>query len=366
MIVRFTCILAVIFLVAACQIIEKNETTVIEPEPIPPAFSAINDARIANHEILEAGASRAVETEPRFTNQSIFKSSDPGVVDVSTPFTRLEPHSPSVKLTLTDRDGRRLIFDSVEHSVKDPLPRRPLPLPPIRRHHLSNWTLFDSTEGHTWVGNITASWHNEELRDFLTTGYWMHRGGDGTEIGTFVHGPELSETPELPESGTVIYRGYTSGMYTFVYGSSWELLHPLLVNGLRETGDFTGIIALKADFTNGTIEGCIGCVENQETTGVTLRPEGEQSELYTNLSLVSIKFAPVPIQQAAFQGNRLLGVIGDEGLGIEFPTEENKGNWGGRFSDRLAAGTFGIEWTQPDGSRSVIWGSFFATEVKTD
>ncbi len=373
MITRFICISAIAFMVAACQIIEKNDVkNIVQTIPVQTDFSLLNDARIAHHEVVEMAGARVVAAAPRFTGTSIFKSSDNAILDVSTPFTRLEIRNPSVKLTLTDEDGKHLIFDSIEQSVKNPLLRRPLPIPPIRRHHLSNWSLFDSTEARTWVGNITASWHNEDLEDFLTNGYWMRLDGDlaggsvtNADIGAFVHSPELSETSELPTTGTMIYRGYASGMYTSFYGPAWESLNPLLVDGLKEAGEFTGIIALKANFAKGTIEGCLGCVENQETTGITVNPSGNRNELYTNLSLASLKLAPVPIRQGMFQGTNIAIVIGDEGLGINFETLDNQGNWGGKFSDRLVAGTVGAQWTHPDGSRSVFVGSFFATKVIT-
>ncbi len=203
MITRFSCILTVIFMVAACQIIEKNTISNIVPnDPVKTAFSPLNDARTAHHEVVEMAVTRVVAAEPSFTGTSIFKSSDAGVLDVSTPFTRLEVRNPSVKLTVATEDGKQLVFDSTEQSVKDPLIKRPLPIPPIRRHHLTRWSLFDSTESHTWIGNITASWHNEDVRDFFTSGYWMRLDGDlaagpvtNAEIGTFVHGPELADTP---------------------------------------------------------------------------------------------------------------------------------------------------------------------------
>ena len=209
MITRFICISAIAFMVTACQIIEKNDVkNIVQTVPVQTDFSLLNDARIAHHEVVEMAGARVVAAAPRFTGTSILKSSDNAILDVSTPFTRLEIRNPSVKLTLTDEDGKHLIFDSIEQSVKNPLLRRPLP---IRRHHLSNWSLFDSTEARTWVGNITASWHNEDLEDFLTNGYWMRLDGDlaggsvtNADIGAFVHSPELSETSELPTTGTMI------------------------------------------------------------------------------------------------------------------------------------------------------------------
>lgn len=368
MITRFTWIFVIVFMTVACDE-EKAMDTSVQNEPVQ-ADTRINDARILHYDVAEMAMLGAVRAVSRITGTSTFRSSNAGIQDVSTPFTRIEPHNPSVKLRLTDEDGEHLVFDSTEHAVQDTFTflRRPLPLPSIRRHHLTKWLLFNQTESSTWVGNITASWHNEDLRDFLTNGYWLRLEQDSAEVGTFVHGPELSETPELPTSGVVVYRGYSTGTFVTYYGPSWAPLNPRFVEGLIETGDYSGIVTLLVDFTNGTIEGCLGCVENNEITGSTIDSDGNRDEIYNPLSFSSIKLVPTShfnSLQGTFQGTQVTAYIGDERLGINFETLDNQGSWGGKITDRVIAGTVASQWAHADGSRTVFVTSFFATKVLT-
>jgi hypothetical protein len=367
MITRLICIFAIVFMTVACDEEKAMDAhPPIQNEPVQ-TDTRINDARILHYDVAEMAMSDAVRAVSRITSTSTFRSSNARIQDVSTPFTRIEVHNPSVKLRLTDEDGEHLVFDSTKHAVQDTFTflRRSLPLPSIRRHHLTRWLLFNQTESSTWIGNITASWHNEDLRDFLTNGYWLRLEQDNAEVGTFVHGPELSETPELPTSGVVVYRGYSTGTYVSHYGPSWAPFDPRFVEGLIETGDSSGIVTLKVDFTNGTIEGCLGCVENNEITGSTIDPDGNRNEVYTPLSFSSIKLVPTSIQRGTFQGTQVTAYIGDERLGINFETLDNQGRWGGKITDRVIAGTVASQWAHADESRTVFVTSFFATKVLT-
>lgn len=372
MIIRFICFFAVVFTVTTCQIIEKNETTIQPIEEKPISVGSQLDTAAFNRAEVEEAAARLVDAPAHITDEAIFQSSDSAITDVSTPFSRIDPRNPSIKLVLTEEDSKYLIFDSINDSANDTLLRRPLPLPTLRRHHLTRYPLFKETKESIWVGNLTASWHNEIPFDFFTNGYWMRLDKGAVagsvihaEVGTFVHGPELGETHELPTTGTVIYRGFLSGMYTSYYGRSWEPLDPRLVDGLKEVGESTGVVVFKVDFDKGTIEGCVGCVENQETTGVTADPQGRRGELYTNLSLASFSLPPTAIRQGEFRGTGAKIFLGDEDLGIEFEILDDQSSWSGKLTDRLITGTMAWELSNPDGSRSVGGGSFFATEVLT-
>lgn len=172
-----------------------------------------------------------------------------------------------------------------------------LPFPPIRRHHLRDWSLFEYSKSGTSAANVIASWHNEDPTDYLAGAYWMRLDGNlatdsvtNAEVGIFIDGPEFSNpSPQLPTEGTDVYRGHVAGMYTYLYGPTWQHLDPRLLDGLKETGEFSGMIALKVDFANAIIEGCVACVENFETTGVTVDTSGNRGELYTNLSLAPLE-----------------------------------------------------------------------------
>ena len=345
-------------------------------------------------------ASRTANSPPGFTNTGVLQSSNTDAMSgtvtdtvstsfVSTPFVP-DPMNTNVTFTVTRQDGSSVVFDSATQSIPSIVQKRPLPPSPIRRHHLRDWTLFDYSESGTSTAYVSVSWHNEDPTDYLAGGYWMHLKGDlatdsitGVDMGTFIDGPEFSSAPDLPTMGTATYRGRAAGLYTYDYGPMWEQFDPRLLNGLKETGEFSGVATLTADFAANTIHGCIGCVENLETTGViSVNPAVNRTELYTNLSFASIKFAPTPINQdGTFTGADLEVVVGDPVLSPlpftnvqgNFPVTDVQGSWGGRFSNRpasdgsgdprLVAGTVGAQFSHQDGSHGVFVGNFFSTKV---
>lgn len=362
--------------------------------PPPPT---LNDARILPHTAIELAATQVSGHKPRFTDTGIVQSSHadstsdvpPYITNdmVSVTFDRMEP---SVTLTTTDQHDNSYTFDSKTQETEELLQKRPLPPSPIRRHHLRDWTLFDYRKTGTSAAYVSVSWHNEDPTDYLAGGYWMHLEGDlatdsitSVNMGTFIDGPEFSSAPSLPIDGTATYRGRAAGLYSYAYGPMWENLDPRLLDGLKETGEFSGVATLTADFAASTIHGCIGCVENLESTGViSVDPTVNRTELYTNLSLVSIKFAPTPINlDGTFTGTEVAVVIGDPVLSPfpftdvhgNLPVSNVQGSWGGQFSNRpasdgsgdprLVAGTIGAQFSHPDGSQGTFVGNFFSTKV---
>ena len=364
MIARVICILATAFTIAACGGEGGGGSDSVQTDTQLPT---LNDARIVPFETVEAVALRATTDGEVVTFFSSSSTSNP--LDSNIRFTVDSEVCPE--------------FDSTTQSVTDTLLKRPLPPSPLRRHRLRDWSLFSYSPSRTLAANVAVSWHNEILllQEYLVSGYWMCLEGDlnvgsitDGEIGVFVDGPELSNPAQLPTEGQTIYRGRIAGMYTYYYGPLWAPLDPRLVEGLKETGEFSGAIAFKADFAKGTMEGCIGCVENFETTGVTVDSGGRRSTLYTDVSLASMTFAPVRIQKGGtFQSMNLMTTIGDSGLEVSFEVGDNQGILDGQFSShstadgdpRLVAGTIHSQWTHPDGSRGVFVGSFFATKVRT-
>ena len=360
----------------------------------------LSDARIVPHDAVNMAASRTANSVPRFTNTGILQSSNTDSmsgITTDTVSTMLEQESiptdfdvKNVKFTVSRQSGDSYAFDSATHSVTDTLEKRPLPPSPVRRHNLRDWSLFDYSETGTSAAYVSVSWHNEDPTDYLAGGYWMHLKGDlatdsitGVDMGTFIDGPEFSSAPNLPMVGTATYRGRAAGLYTYTYGPMWQQFDPRLLDGLKETGEFSCVATLTADFAASTIHGCIGCVENLETTGViSVDPTVNRTELYTNRSLASIKFAPTLINHdGTFTGADLAVVIGDPVLSNfpltdvqgNFPVSNVQGSWGGRFSNRpasdgsgdprLVAGTMGVEFSHPDGSQGVFVGNFFAPKV---
>ncbi|MDE0292398.1 MAG: hypothetical protein OXK19_07865 [Candidatus Dadabacteria bacterium] len=398
---HFTPILAIVFMIVACgSEREGGGESALQTEKQFPTF---NDARIVPFESLEVGAERAAESTPSFTSTGISKSSvatdtvsasfhaSPGEL-TNIVSTSIERADPTVNFTVTRGDGSSLIFDSSTQSVTDTIQKRALPPSPLRRHHLTSWLLFDYSESETLASNVAVSWHNDDPTDYLVAGYWMHLKGDlgagsveNVDVGVFIDGPEFfSSSPRLPADGTALYRGRFAGMYTVYYDDPlWLVIDPRLVSGFKESGELSGEILLRVDFANKTIEGCVGCVENLETTGVTIHPDGTRSELYTKLSLASIKFAPAEIQESdgTFRNTDITTSVSEQKLrindnivpvGYELPTT---GSWDGKFSSRtavdesehpgLVAGTTALQSRLPGGSRIRFVGSFFASKLIT-
>ena len=77
------------------------------------------------------------------------------------------------------------------------------------------------------------------------------------ERGVFIDGPELalSHPPEMPVSGEATYAGGAGGLCEYLYGSGWGEL-----KGESQYVEFSAPIELRADFSEGTIAGCIGSV----------------------------------------------------------------------------------------------------------
>ncbi len=384
--------LVVLFLVAGCAGDEEDDSVQADP--------TFNDARISVFEAVEEGAARTINNGvSRFTSTgSILRSSKPDdVISLSfhaspgeitnTVSTSIERANPTVKYTVSGSGGDSLSFDSATQAITETIRKRALPPSPLRRHHLEAWSLFDYSESETSASTVAATWHNEYPTDYLAAGYYMRLKGDlatesieNVDVGVFVDSPAfLSKTPELPTEGIAFYRGRFAGIYMVYFGPlpQWQQIDYRLVNGFKEAGEVSSEIVLKVDFANKTIEGCIGCVENLETTGLTLHPDGTRSELYTKISLASISLAPAQInpESTRFEHSKLTVFVRGPKLEYRFNLGETRGSWDGKFSNHpagdksghpgLVAGTTGAQFRLPDGTRGVYVGSFFATKLIT-
>ena len=58
----------------------------------------------------------------------------------------------------------------------------------------------------------------------------------------------------MPVEGGATYVGSAGGLYAYEYGSNWGELE-----GTTVFEEYEGIITLRADFSQETIQGCIGC-----------------------------------------------------------------------------------------------------------
>jgi len=381
--------LVVLFLVVGCAGDEEDDSVQADP--------TFNDARIVPFEAVEEGAARNINNGvSRFTGTGgILRSSNPDdTLSLSfhaeageitdTVSTSIEQADPTVKFTVSSSDGDSLSFDSATQAITETIRKRALPPSPLRRHHLEAWSMFDYSESETSASTVAVTWHNEDPTDYLAAGYYMRLKGDlaaesieDVDVGVFVDSPAfLSGTPELPTEGIAFYRGRFAGIYMLYFGPLWQQIDYRLVDGFKEAGEVSSEIVLKVDFANKTVEGCIGCVENLETTGLTLHPDGTRSELYTKISLASLSLAPAQItpEKATFRHSKLKVLVSEQKLGIKFDFGA-RGSWDGKFSNRtdgdesghpdLVAGTTGAQFRLQEGSRGVFVGSFFATKLVT-
>ncbi len=80
---------------------------------------------------------------------------------------------------------------------------------------------------------------------------------DGSERFALIDGPELDHgaVPQLPADGTATYAGPAGGLYSYVAGTDWGANAGAFV-----IDEYQGTVTLTADFADGTLKGCVGCV----------------------------------------------------------------------------------------------------------
>ena len=395
-------LLAAALVLAACSSGSEGGVSFPQSNSGDQSTPTVSDARIVPFVNLEPAIARTTNMAPTFaTRGSITQSSIKA--SISTAFDGSE-------ITVTvDREGggSGTILNSSTHSVQETLDRSSLvpflnpPGPPNGHDRNEDWTLFSYSETVTSAAYVTASWNHNNPTDFLANGYWMLLDGNlqsdsisNAEVGAFIDGSEFSSAPRsLPTGGTATFRGRASGMYTFYYGPAWEVFDSILP-GTQESGIYTSIVTLTADFANNTIEGCLGClvpgadpsIVINETAGDVLFPIGVRNHLeaiYHNyefdgdfsqldpdnrpsLTRIILKPAPIDRNTGTFMAH--------DGTVFEldyFPGGTSTGQWGGKFSNRpvgdgsnnprLVGGTVGVQWSHPTAGRSVSIGTFYAT-----
>ena len=197
-------------------------------------------------------------------------------------------------------------------------------------------SIFDGTSNSATFGDVVVDWSSTDPTDYVAAGFWIYAGTNSTdwEFGAFVDGPELrlSDPPVLPTSGTASYEGQSIYLLTIVEDGE--------IAGQRR---LVSTARLRADFSGGTIEGCVVC---QQTLNISVgRTAFDRSN-------------------GTFQGSNLTATSPSGGW--EFT--QSGGQWAGRFSNiqdssgspRLAAGTFAATALESDGAEFTFFGSFGA------
>ena len=275
----------------------------------------------------------------------------------------------------TEFDGQTLRFfltldDGTEASVRSDedligITFAPTPMP---GHLARALTFLKETEAGTSVAHALLSWDPDDPADYLAFGWWVHFPDQHPPDLSFeevddyiiIDGPELDHgvIPRVPADGTAAYAGQAGGLYTYTFGSDWG----------EDEGEFVieeyeGVLVLNADFADGTLRGCIGCVGDLVTRrahfGVFLGRD------------------PKDVQGLAkdYELHLATAIIGEDGqfvrkrLTLTHPERtitSFEGWWGGALSSRqdtdgnprLVAGFSGVDFEESDGSEGGFFGSF--------
>ena len=182
------------------------------------------------------------ETQQRFRTKTIFKE---GVVAVDV---RREDGSSTTLVSTVDLERTWARYD---------------PPPTMPGSASREWLLVQNRHDGRLYAYAVIGWDLDDPADYLAAGWWAHfppggsrRNPDEAETGVFLDGPEIdpSNPPQMPVAGEATYAGGVGGVYRYNYGSGWGEL-----NGASQHTEFGAVIELRANFVDGTIQGCIGC-----------------------------------------------------------------------------------------------------------
>ena len=228
-------------------------------------------------------------------------------------------------------------------------------------HSGRRWTMGKTDRDGVSLAYALVSWDNDDPTDYLSAGFWMRFEGarstrrldpaDAT-IVPFIDGPGLDPAapPELPLAGGATYAGSAGGVYRYA-----------APGGDPVAEEFTAAMTLEADFAQGTVAGCIGCLgdialEREHLYLVLGWRRGEAAPARPPADY-EIRFAPAAL-------GRTGGFAGDA-VSVAHPERavvSSGGSWSGRFSSRpagdgaprLAAGQAKADFSEAGG----IAGSF--------
>ena len=238
---------------------------------------------------------------------------------------------------------------------------------PIPGHKAKAWTFREVTED-TSIVHVLVSWDPDDPADYIAFGWWAlfpdQKPPDLSfeESVQYAHidGPEIDHgiVPQLPVDGTATYAGPAGGLYAYTAGSDW---------GDNEGGEvldeWQGTVTLAADFADGTLKGCIGCV----------------GELVTRRAHFSVFLGDELLDLDGlardYELHLATALIRDDGMferdrvTVRHPERavtQSDGLWGGALSSRqdldgnprLAAGFSIVSFEENDGSKGSIVGSF--------
>ena len=238
----------------------------------------------------------------------------------------------------------------------------------IPDHQARAWTFLKVAEEGTSVAYALLSLDPDDPEDYLMAGWWAQfpdqrppeLSFERSEQYAIVDGPEIDHSvpPRLPAEGTASYAGPAGGLYTYLAGSDWGE-----DEGAYVVDEYEGTVTITADFTDGTLRGCIGCVGDLVTRrahfGVFLGEESRDARTVAadyDLRLGTVIFG----EDGTFERDRVT---------VRHPERtiaHSEGSRGGAMSSRpdadgkppLVTGFSSASFEESDGSKGRLVGSF--------
>ena len=239
---------------------------------------------------------------------------------------------------------------------------------PVPGHQARAWTFLKEAKDGTSVAHSLLSWNPDDLTDYLMFGWWAlfpdqrlpNLSLAESVRWALVDGPELDHgiVPEVPITGTATYVGPAGGLYSYQFGSDWGEVERAWV-----IDEYQGTITLTADFEDGTVRGCIGCVGDLVTQrahfgaflgGELVDVQGLATDYELHLATAIFR------EDGMFERDRVT---------LRHPERTvtlSEGSWGGAVSSRqdtvgnprLIGGFSGVFFEESDGSEGEFFGSF--------
>ena len=274
----------------------------------------------------------------------------------------------------TEYDGEKLrLFvrwdDGLRLSVNtaDDVYRTQPGITPMPGHQARTWTFLKVERGDTSIAHALLSANPDDPTDYLVFGWWAYFPGQTPPVSfggdrryAIIDGPELDHgfVPELPVDGSATYIGQAGGLYRYVRAvDEAEDIYEFVID------EYQGTLNLTADFADGTLKGCIGCVGDLVTQrahfgailGEELIDPGAAAKDYElHLATAIIR------DDGMFERDKVILKHPERTITL------SEGWWAGAFSSRqdsegdprLVAGFNAVEFEESDGSFGEFFGSF--------
>ena len=278
--------------------------------------------------------------------------------------TDFDGRSLTLQLTREDRTLDR--FDSVRDSQGS------WAYTPVLPNHVGRvWILRKTRHDSSSLVYALIGWDDDNPSDYLAAGYWLRfpgprvfgRGLVAAERQVFIDGPEIDlfNPPQLPVSGTAIYVGPVGGLYEYSHGSDWTDVDAPVV-----ADEFAATMSVQADFSAGTLSGCIGCTGD-------IRIERRHLYAYLGFRRRPVPAAPPTDYELHFGLTAIDpdGTFRSADVSVLHPDRivtQSGGSWSGSLSNvpdddgfpRLVAGKLGAAFREADGSQGDFQGIFTA------